>query len=85
MEHGWLMKTKRGRAAVRRRPHWGKAAALPCQRTGLWGQERNLGLHEPAVPMELPMDIAPPFQPGFRFSRSKTIPNSSQHEFQGPS
>ena len=43
------MKTKRGRAAVLRRPNWGKAAALPYQLTGLWGQERNLGLHEPAV------------------------------------
>src|SRR5208283_3837869 len=43
------MKTKRGRAAVLRRPNWGKAAALPYPRTGLWGQERNLGLHEPVV------------------------------------
>jgi hypothetical protein len=51
MNHGWLMKTKRGRAAVLRRPNWGKAAALPHQRKGLWGQERNLGLHEPAARM----------------------------------
>jgi hypothetical protein len=43
------MKTKRGGAAVLRRPNWGKAAALPYQLTGLWDQEPNLGLHEPAV------------------------------------
>ncbi len=27
----------------------GKAAALPCQLKSLWGQARNLDLHEPAV------------------------------------
>jgi hypothetical protein len=35
LKHGWLMKTKRGGAAVLRRENWGKAAALPYQRTGL--------------------------------------------------
>ena len=44
---GWVKKTKRGRAAVLRRPNWGKAAALPYRRKDLWGLADQINPHFP--------------------------------------
>jgi hypothetical protein len=55
--HGWLMKAKRARAAVLRRPNLGKAAALPYQNFGSIGKSARFDLHEPAVGISPPVHL----------------------------